>query len=132
MSDEMKKVLIADDEEDVHEFVHAVLDQDCITFLDSFDGEDAVQKALAGKPDLVILDVQMPKKDGFQVFAELQKNETTAAIPVIMLTSVNARTGLKFDAKDMGEFLNKEPAAFIDKPIEPEKLQETARGLLGL
>ncbi|MFC1453173.1 response regulator [Verrucomicrobiota bacterium] len=130
MADTQKKLLIADDEADVHEFLHAVLERDGLVFIDAADGEEAVNKALAESPDLVILDVQMPKKDGFRVFAELQANEATKSIPVVMLTAVSARTGVKVDGKDMGSFLGKEPAAYVDKPIDPDKISEVVESLL--
>ena len=128
---EGKKVLIADDERDVLDYVQAVLEEDGYAFLTAVDGEDALRQAKTQAPDLVILDVQMPKKDGFQVFQELRKIEETKSIPVIMLTAVTERTGLKFDAQDMGEFYGSEPEAYIDKPIEPDKLRQAVRNLIG-
>jgi len=132
MSDQVKKILVVDDEADVHEFVKAALEGDGVAFVDAVDGEEALAKVATEKPDLVILDVQMPKKDGFQVFAELKKNDDTASIPVIMLTAINSQQKLSFDASDLGKFVGKEPEAFVDKPIEPEVLLGTANKLLGL
>jgi len=119
-----KKVLVVDDEADVRQFVKVVLEEDGYEFLEAEDGEAAVKIAVSGKPDVIILDVQMPKKDGFQAFYDLRNNEATKSIPVIMLTAVAERTGIKFDAKDMGDYLGSKPEAYIDKPIDPEKLHE--------
>ena len=127
---EAKKVLVVDDEDDVRQFVQAVLEDDGYEFLMAEDGEEAVSAARDGKPDVVIMDVQMPKKNGFQAFYELRGDEATKSIPVIMLTAVAERTGLKFDAKDMGDYLGSEPEAYIDKPIDPEALRETVGRLL--
>ena len=125
-----KKILVVDDEADVIEFTKAVLEDDGYEFATAGDGEAAISAVAAESPDLVILDVQMPKKDGFQVFEALRRDEATASIPVIMLTAVTKRTGMKFDAEGMGEYFGTEPEAFIDKPIDPDKLRETVRNLL--
>lgn len=130
MATDAKKVLIADDEPDVREFVQAVLEEDGYSFLTVGDGEAAVQTAKAEKPDVVILDVQMPKKNGFQVFQDLRQNSATQSIPVIMLTAVSERTGIKFDKGTMGEYFGSEPEAYIDKPIDPVKLREAVSKLV--
>jgi CheY-like chemotaxis protein len=131
MGQAAKKVLIVDDEADVRQFVMVALEEDGYAFLEAEDGEAAVKIAGAEKPDVVIMDVQMPKKDGFQAFYDLRNSEGTKSIPVIMLTAVAERTGIKFDAKDMGDYLGSEPEAYIDKPIDPEKLQETVAKIVG-
>ena len=100
--------------------------------LHAYDGKAALEMAASEKPDLVILDVQMPEKNGFEVFAELRKGEQTKGIPVIMLTAVSERTGIPFSARDLGDYYGSEPDAYIDKPIKPEKLRETVRNLLGI
>ena len=130
MAESGKKVLIADDEADVHVFVDAALEEDGHQIIHASDGEEALEKVKAESPDLIILDVQMPKKDGFLVFGELRQDDATKAIPVIMLTSVTERTGIKFDRKDMGDYYGSEPEAYIDKPIDPATLRETVSKLL--
>ena len=87
--------------------------------------------ARAQKPDVIILDVQMPRKDGFMVFAELRADEATQGIPVIMLTSVTARTGLKFGADTVADYVGSAPEAYHDKPIDPVALRETVGKLMG-
>ena len=125
-----KKVLIADDEADLREFIQAALEDDGYAFLSAANGEDALALARAEHPDLAILDVQMPRKTGFAVFAELRRDEATKAIPVIMLTAITQRTGMRFSAKDMGDYYESEPEAFIDKPVDPGRLRETVARLL--
>ena len=124
MAASAKKVLIADDEVDVHAFVQAALEDDGHQVITADNGQAALDKVRAEKPDLIILDVQMPKKSGFEVFDELRRDDSTKSIPVIMLTSVSERTGIPFNAKDMGDYMGTEPEAFIDKPIDPETLRE--------
>lgn len=127
---EKMKVLVVDDEADVRQFVQAVLEDDGYEFIFAEDGEAAVQAAREQKPDVVIMDVQMPKKNGFQAFYELRSDESTKSLPIIMLTAVAERTGIKFDSEDMGDYLGSEPDAYIDKPIEPEMLRETVKNIL--
>ncbi len=83
-------------------------------------------------PDLVILDVQMPGKGGFDVFAEMKQDEASADIPVIMLTGVAEKTGMAFSSQEMGDFLGREPDAYIEKPVDPATLQQTVSRVLGL
>ncbi len=131
MADSGKKVLIADDEADVHAFVQAALEADGHEIISAMDGQEALDKARAEAPDVIILDVQMPKKDGFMVFGELRADEATQGIPVIMLTSVSARTGIQFNADTMGDYIGSEPDAYHDKPIDPVALRETVAKLIG-
>ena len=130
MAEKTKKILIADDETDVHVFLRVALEQDGREIITASDGQEALEKAKAELPDLIILDVQMPGKDGFEVFSALSGYKATESIPVIMLTGVSDRTGIKFSASDMGEYLGKEPAVYIEKPIDPAVIQETVTGLL--
>ena len=131
MANEKKTILIVDDEPDAVEFVKAVISEiGDFPVITAFDGESGLEKAKTELPDLIILDVMMPKKNGFDVFYDLRQNPETRDIPVIMLTGVSEATGIKFSGKDMGEFLGKEPEDFIDKPVDPEKLQETIKKAL--
>jgi len=126
-----KAILIVDDEPDSVEFVKAVISEiGDFSVISAFDGESGLEKAKTELPDLIILDVMMPKKDGFYVFYALRQNSETKDIPVIMLTGVSEKTGIRFSGKDMGEFLGKEPEDFIDKPVDPTRLQETIKKAL--
>ena len=132
MSD-AKTVLIVDDEPDAVEFATAALGElEGIVVLSAGDGLSGLAKAKEVGPDLIILDVQMPGKEGFDVFVDLKKDEATRDIPVVMLTGVAEKVGIGFSAKDMKEFLGGEPQAYLEKPINPVDLQDTVRRLLGL
>ena len=98
--------------------------------LEARDGEQALSMAREHRPNLIILDVQMPKRDGFAVFAALRADETFNNVPVIMLTAISERTGVDLSAKDMGEYMGSEPDAFVDKPIEPIILRQAVKTLL--
>jgi len=132
MSNE-KKVLIVDDEPDAIAIAETMLSEvKGIATLSETSGESGLTKAKEIKPSLIILDIQMPGKSGFDVFTELQKDASTKDIPVIMLTGVQEKTGIGFSAKEMQNFLGKEPDAYIEKPVDAEKLQKTVSNLLGL
>jgi len=133
MAKEKKKILIVDDEPDAVEFVKAIIsDIGEFSIVSAYDGEDGLEKARTLLPDLIVLDVIMPKKDGFEMFYNLRQNSETENIPVIMLTGVSEITGIKFSGKDMGEFLGKEPEAFIDKPIDSDRLQKVVKKTLNI
>jgi len=124
------KVLIADDEQECIDFVRETLAEASYEVLAAMDGEQALKIAREQQPDLIILDVQMPKLGGFEVFAQLRGDEKLSSIPVIMLTAVTQRTGLKFSSSDMGEYIGSEPEAYIDKPIEPIVLKQAVNRLV--
>jgi CheY-like chemotaxis protein len=124
------KILIADDEQECIDFVQEALAEIDCELLDARDGEEALQIAREQIPQLIILDVQMPKRDGFSVFAQLRADKKLAKIPVIMLTAMTERTGIKTNAEDMGQYLGSQPEAYIDKPIEPVILKQSVKRLL--
>ena len=102
MTDRKKVVLIVDDDPDWIEFTKIVLLKiGDLSVISAHNGEIGLEKAAAEVPDLIILDVMMPKKDGFNVFYELRANPKTKEIPVIMLTGVSEKSGIKFSEKDM-------------------------------
>ncbi len=123
-------ILIADDEQECIDFVRDALADTPHEILAARDGEEALSMARERKPDLIILDVQMPKRDGFAVFAELRADEALRDTPVIMLTAIVERTGVELSARDMGEYMGAEPEAYVDKPIEPIILKQTVQKLL--
>ena len=124
------KILIADDEQDCIDFVRDALADTSYEVLTAMDGEQALEVARQQSPQLIILDIQMPKRNGFEVFAELRADEKLKSIPVIMLTAITEKTGFKFDGKDMGQYMGSEPEAYVDKPIEPIVLKQAINRLL--
>lgn len=123
-------VLVCDDEPDAQEYVKAILETRDFKVITAKDGEEGIQKAISEKPQLIILDVQMPKKDGFATFYELKQNEQSKDIPVIMLTGIGTKIGMKFSKEDMGAFMNTEPDAYVEKPINPDELLKTVDRVL--
>ena len=116
----MRKALVIDDESDAREFVRAILQEEGWEVAEAPDGEAGLEQARALQPDLIILDVQMPKMGGFLVFSELIKDPDTKDCKVVMLTGVRQKAGIGFSADDMGEFIGEPPDAYVEKPIDPE------------
>jgi DNA-binding response OmpR family regulator len=119
-----KKILIVDDEHDAIEFVKAVLDDANFEFIDADNGKSGIHEAIKELPDLIILDVMMPEMDGFSVFNELRKQDKTKNIPIIMLTGVADKAGIKFFKEDMKDYFDAVPVDYLEKPLDPEKLQK--------
>ncbi|HXY41600.1 MAG TPA: response regulator [Vicinamibacteria bacterium] len=82
-----KKILMADDSRTALLMTSMALKTLPYEVQTALDGEEAVQKALADPPDLIVLDVVMPKLDGFETCRRLRENDATRAVPIIMLTT---------------------------------------------
>jgi len=83
-----KKVLIADDSANTRGILRFMLQNQGFELVEAADGEEAVAKALASPPDIIILDGMMPRKCGFEACQELKRHPKTASVPVILLTAV--------------------------------------------
>ncbi len=115
-------ILVIDDDEEWRSYICSALGQAYPVRLAS-DGSSGLAIAREARPTLIILDVMMPDgMDGFTTLARLKKDERTRDIPVIMLTSVNAVTDSCYNAGHLKEYLDCEPAAFLEKPIAPDRL----------
>ncbi len=128
---ESKRVLVVDDDGDAVAFVQAALAPIGMTVISAEDGESGLELAKSERPDLVILDVFMPKKLGFHSLLDFKSAPETRDIPVVMLTAVSARVGMSYSADDVGEYFGVQPDVFLDKPVEPGKLQSVVQELLG-
>ena len=116
----MPTALVVDDEADARAFVRAILETEGYEVAEAADGEEALKHARALVPDLMVLDISMPKLNGLAVFGELTKEPETRDIKVIMLTGVGDNIGMSYSAEDMGWVFGKEPAAYVEKPVSPE------------
>jgi CheY-like chemotaxis protein len=85
-----KTILVVEDEATLHEALTEFLSGEGFEVLSAMDGEEAVILATSKKPDLVLLDIILPKKDGYEVMEELKKNEKTKNIPIILLTNLES------------------------------------------
>jgi DNA-binding response OmpR family regulator len=118
-----KKILIVDDEVDLVETVRFPLEIEGFDTLVSYNGEDALNQARKEKPDLIILDLMLPKLDGYKVCRLLKFDERYKDIPILMLT---AKT------QDKDKILGKETGAdeYITKPFEMDYLLEKVKSYL--
>jgi len=128
-----KKVLIVDDDPDVRLFSATVVEESGYTPIEAANGEEGLRIVKKDRPDLVILDVLMPKQSGIRLYRELKTDKSLIGIPVIMLSGVAKRTFLR-SQKALTEFGDKpvpEPENYLEKPIEPEELAREIKKLLG-
>ena len=114
------KILVIDDDHDFVALTKIVLESKPYEVIVAYDGDEGFNKAQEEMPDLIILDVIMPLKDGFAVCEQLKKDPRLCSIPVLMLTSFGERVGETTLA--MGQGLTLEADDFIDKPVTPAEL----------
>jgi DNA-binding response OmpR family regulator len=119
-----KKVLICDDELYIQEAVQHVVRRAGFTPLLAQDGEESVTIAQKEVPDLVILDIMMPKRDGFEVCRLLRGHSKTKNIHIIMLTARGYDTDNSMSEKCGANEI-------ITKPFSPRKLQQRLSEILG-
>ena len=119
----MPKILITEDSPTILEMMKQVLSDAGYEVVAAVDGQDAMDKVKSNKPDLIVLDLMLPKIDGYKVCAMLKFNKSYQNIPIIILT---ARAG-EADKK-LGEEVHAD--AYITKPFEPEALLEKIENLL--
>jgi len=128
-----KKVLTVDDDSDISIFVKTVLEENGYTPLVARNGEAGLAIARDESPDLIILDVLMPKQSGIRMYRELKSDESLKNIPVIILSGIAKRTFLRSQEAltEFGDESIPEPDVYIEKPVEPLELAETVKGLIG-
>jgi len=117
-----KRILIIDDEEDMAFALVLQLQAGGYEASAAGDGAEGLKKARKEKPDLILLDIMMPKKDGYTFLIELKKDNTIKSIPVIVLTA-------KADMKDM--FDVEGVKGYITKPFEDAELLAKIKEVIG-
>lgn len=121
------KVLIVDDIKTNRELINSILqssDSEFKTFM-ACDGQECYEKAISELPDIILLDLRMPKIEGTEVIKMLKKNEATKDIPVLILTAFNSPESVK-ESFDIGAF------DYITKPIVPNELLSRIKKALGI
>jgi len=124
-----KKILIVDDEKNIVDILRFSLRKEGFSTIEAYDGEQAVELALSEKPDLILLDVMLPKMDGFTVCRKLRQSITT---PILMLTAkeeeVDKVLGLELGADDYitKPFSQRELMARIKANIRRTAMEEVA------
>jgi DNA-binding response OmpR family regulator len=119
-----QRILVADDEERVVRLLQIRLEALGYEVVPTYDGETALHHAAEGQPDLVLLDVMMPKVDGFEVLRRLKADPATAPIPVIMLTARG-----QFD--DLAHGYGEGAHWYFHKPFDVGELEQFILRLIG-
>jgi CheY-like chemotaxis protein len=114
-------ILVVDDEADVRTFLVAVLQKRGYETLTAADGREAFAVLQRDRPDLVILDLQMPNQTGTDFYRRLTKDRELSRTPVIVVSGLAGR-----------HLAVKEPVAVFDKPIDPDEFGETVDRALGV
>ena len=118
------KILVVDDEIYIVHILDFSLGMEGYEVLTALDGEQALEKARAEHPDLIVLDIMMPKLDGYETCKMLKADDRTKYIPVILLSAkgrnVDQKIGFEVGADD-----------YITKPFSPRKLVERINAILG-
>ncbi len=125
------KILLIDDDPDVHTLVRKILEPKSYDVVSAYNGDEGLRKVVEERPDLIILDVIMPGKHGFEVCKELKSEEKYhffSNIPVLMLTvypedrekmHLSMREGMMMEAED-----------YLQKPVDPQELINRVKDLL--
>ncbi len=128
-----KKILVVDDDPDVRSFVITVLEENHFVPLVARDGVEGLEMIEKNRPDLVILDVLMPRGSGIRLYHRLKTDVNFEQIPVIMFTGISLTSFLK-SQKVLEEFKGKpvpEPDIYLEKPVEPEELIRAIQKKIG-
>ncbi len=124
----LANILIVDDDPDVREAVKIILETQPYELIFASNGEECLEQVKKNTPDLIILDLLMPKKDGFEVIKELREHPSYPRIPILVLTALKKEaagrryeleTALRMDVDD-----------YIEKPIQPDDLIDRVKRIL--
>ncbi|MBF0487178.1 MAG: response regulator [Nitrospirae bacterium] len=110
-----RRVLVIDDEEAIRGYLSTILSESGYDVVEAVDGEDGLNKAREMRPDLITLDVMMPKKTGIFVLGELRRDGVLANVPVIMLTSVKSFIEQSYKELDNVDAI-KQMETLLDEP----------------
>jgi two-component system cell cycle response regulator DivK len=119
----MKRILIADDKATSRELLRTVLENQGYAVIEASNGEEALGKTRSDAPDLILLDLQMPKRNGYEVLGELRKEPAYAKLPIIALTA-SAMQGDREKALAAGF------TAYLTKPVTLSTIRTEIRRLL--
>lgn len=120
----LKRTLIVDDEEGIVKVVKMYLEHHGYEVITAGDGQEGLERAKADKPDVIVLDLMLPRMDGYKVCGLLKRDARYAKIPVILFTAKAQEKDVK-----LGEEVGAD--AYITKPFEPEVLLSKIKELTG-
>ena len=128
-----KKVLVVDDDPDIRMLNKSIVEESGYTPIEAENGEEGLKMAKKENPDLIILDVLMPRQSGVRLYRELVTDKSLKDIPIILLSGIAKSTFLR-SQKALTQFGGAEvpePEVYLEKPIEPEELAERIKEALG-
>jgi DNA-binding response OmpR family regulator len=117
-------VLVADDDDDILTLVTFRLERAGYEVVAARDGEEALRLAFEHAPDLAVLDVMMPKLDGYEVTTRLRQNQATRRMPVILLTA-------RVQEADIARGFEAGADDYVKKPFSPQELGARVQAILG-
>ena len=142
-------ILIVDDSDEIIAYFTEILEEHGYEYSVAQDGKTAIESMRENRPDLVLLDVMMPRKSGVAVFNKMKKDPELAGVPVVIITGASKATGVEMTtgeenpkqtyqddmAREFGVQLREQlqslsPQGFLEKPVEPEQLISKIRSLL--
>ena len=127
-----KKVLVVDDDPDIRLVNVTIIEENGYTPLVATNGEEGLDLIQKEIPDLVILDVLMPKQSGLRLYSVLKTDKALKGIPVVILSGIAKRTFLR-SQKALVEFGGDkvpEPEIYLEKPVESEELADIIKKIL--
>ncbi len=128
-----KTVLTVDDDPDVRLFNVTVIEEHSYTPLEATNGEEGLSLIKQEKPDLVILDVLMPRESGIRLYRNLKTDKKLKDIPVILLSGIAQKSFLRSQKAltQFGGAAVPEPEVYLEKPVEAEELAAAIKKMIG-
>lgn len=124
---EARTILIVEDEPDVAAYLQAFFEDNGFNAVVAADGKEGFEKAKAGHPDLITLDITMPEESGVRMLRDLQAGEATADIPVVIITGVAHAFKRFIETRKQV----RPPAGYFEKPIDRQELLAKVNEILG-
>jgi len=122
-----KTILIIDDEKDMRTYLSTLFQTAGYETRTAVNGEEGLALATEKTPDLITLDVLMPKKSGVRAYRELRTGDATKGVPIVILTGLTKQEDLF--GEDLGDLAR--PDAMVEKPIDREAFLAQVQGILG-
>ena len=143
------RILVVDDNDEIITYFTEILEEHGYEYSVAQDGKTAIESMRQTRPDLVLLDIMMPRKGGIAVFNRMKKDPELATVPIVIVTGASKETGVQmttgeerpkenyqddmtreFGAQLRERLQNLTPDGFLEKPVEPEQLISAIRSLL--
>ena len=142
-------ILIVDDSDEITTYFSEILEEHGYQYSVAQNGKMAIESMRQNRPDLVLLDVMMPRKSGIAVFKQMKKDPELESVPIVIITGASEATGVEMKtgeenpkqtyeddlAREFGMQIREQlqsltPQGFLEKPVEPEQLIAKIRSLL--